>query len=213
MRIVTMCALALSLAATAAAQPPDETPSLSIRPLVFGSEQAFAAANTFDAVFGESRQPFFGGGIQVVLDGRIFVEADASRFKKTGERAFRSGGQNFRLGLPLTAEIRPLEITAGYRFHFAGMPRVIPYAAGGFGSYGYTETSPSSDPSENVDVRHSGVVLYGGAEFRLHRWIGVAAEVQYTHIPGILGSGGISLAAGEDDLGGVVGRVKFVVGR
>src|SRR5262249_4117034 len=123
MRTVTLCALALSLSAAAAAQPPgdrrrpaatasaDDAPPVSLRRLVMGAEQAFAAADTFDAVFGRSRQPFFGGGVQMVMNGRFFVEVGASRFKKDGERAFINDGQTFRLGLPLTAEIRPIEIT------------------------------------------------------------------------------------------------------
>jgi hypothetical protein len=225
MRALFLALLVLSSPTVAAAQPPDDrrpippppsaddTPTLSIRPFVMGAEQAFAAANTFDAAFGESRAPFFGGGVQVVIKGGAFVEAGASRFKKTGVRAFRNNGQNFSLGLPLTAEIRPFEITGGYRFHFASLRRVVPYGAAGFGSYGYNETSPSSDAGENVDTRHSGFVVNGGAEFRLHRWIGLAVDVQYTHIPGILGTGGISKLANETDLGGVAGRVKFVVGR
>jgi opacity protein-like surface antigen len=187
--------------------PPDDTPpTLSIRPFVVGTAEAFAATNTFEAAFGRSLQPFFGGGVQVVFADRFFVEAGASRFKKDGERAFRYNGQTFRLGLPLTATMTPFEITGGYRFHFGRMPRIVPYAAGGFGSYSYKESSPSSDPSENVDTRHSGFVLNGGVEFRLHRWVGVGVDAQYTHIPGILGTG-------ENDLGGIAGRVKFVVGR
>ena len=56
-------------------------------------------------------------------------------------------------------------------------------------------------------------MLNGGAEFRLHRWVGLGADVQYTHVPGILGLGGVSQQAGENDLGGVAVRVKLVVGR
>jgi len=228
MRTAGICMLVLAVSVSVAAQPPDDRrrpppptppptsdapPALSIRPFVMGAEQAFAAADTFDAVFGQSRQPFFGGGVQVVLHDRISIEVGASRFKKDGERAFFNDGQSFQLGLPLTAEIRPLEITGAYRFHFARTPRVVPYAGGGFGSYAYKETSPSSDPGEDVDIRHSGFVLNGGAEFRVHRWVGIAGDLQYTHIPGILGAGGISKAAGEDDLGGLAARVKLVVGR
>jgi len=41
----------------------------------------------------------------------------------------------------------------------------------------------------------------------------VAADVQYSRIKGILGDGGISEQVGEDDLGGVSLRFKFIVGR
>jgi hypothetical protein len=46
------------------------------------------------------------------------------------------------------------------------------------------------------------------------RWVGVAADVQYTHVPGILGgTGTVSQQANENDLGGISGRLKVIVGR
>ena len=188
-----------------------DDPSISIRPYVFGSVQSFTAVDTFDAVFGRSYDPFYGGGVQAVVSGTYFVELSASRFRQTGQRAFISGGQKFRLGIPLTATIVPFEVTGGYRFHFS--PRVRPYVAAGVGTYQYKETSTFNDPAENVDVRHTGFVVNGGAEFRAHRWIGVGAEVEYSHVPGILGTGGVSQQAGESDLGGVSTRLKLIVGR
>jgi outer membrane protein W len=208
-RILVLIA-GLALAAPAAAQDP---PSLSIRPFVMATEQSFAAITSFDATFGKTAFPFFGGGVQVVVMDGFFVEATASRFRQTGQRAFLSGGKSFQLGIPLTATITPLEISAGYRFRIPSLPRVRPYAAIGYGSYGYTETSDFAEPGEDVDTRHGGYLVNGGAEFRLHRWVGLAVDVQYTHVPGILGSGGVSQQAGESDLGGLAGRVKLVVGR
>jgi opacity protein-like surface antigen len=198
----------LALAAPVAAQ---DAPALSIRPFVMGAGQSFAAVDTFDAVFGRTYDPFFGGGVQVVIHDRVYFEGTASRFKQAGQRAFRSGGQSFKLGIPLTATIVPLEVTGGYRFHLS--PRLRPYVAAGVGSYGYKETSDFSDPAENVDVRHIGFVMNGGAELRLHRWVGLGADLQYTHVPGILGLGGVSQQAGENDLGGVAARLKLIVGR
>jgi opacity protein-like surface antigen len=206
--IAALMVFGCALAAPAAAQ---DEPSISIRPFAFGSVQSFAAVDTFDAVFGRSYDPFFGGGVQAVFGGTFYVELSASRFRQTGQRAFISGGQKFRLGIPLTATIVPFEVSGGYRFRFS--PRVRPYVAVGVGSYQYKETSTFSDPAEDVDVRHAGVLVNGGAEFRVHRWIGIGAEVEYSHVPGILGSGGVSLQAGEKDLGGVAGRLKLIVGR
>ena len=199
----------LALASPAAAQDP---PALSIRPFVMGAQQTFTASETFDAVFETTRGPFFGGGVQVVIADRIVIEAGASRFKQDGERVFRTNaGSIFRLGIPLTATIVPFELTGGYRFPVS--ERVRPYVAAGFGSYSYKETSEFADDPENLDVRKSGFVVNGGAEIRLHRWMAVAADVQYSRIKGILGDGGISEQVGEDDLGGVSLRFKFIVGR
>jgi hypothetical protein len=202
--------LGLTLAAPAAAQ---DEPSLSIRPFFLVTDQSFAAVDTFDAAFGKTYFPFFGGGGQVVFKGTYFVEITASRFQENGERSYFSGGKAFKLGIPLTATITPIEVTGGYRFRLPTLPRVRPYVAAGFGSYGYQETSSFADAGDNVDTRHAGFVVNGGAEFRLHRWIGVAVDVQYTHIPGILGTGGVSQQTGESDLGGVAARFKAIVGR
>jgi opacity protein-like surface antigen len=186
-----------------------EADGFSIRGLAFASFQQFAAKTTFDAVFDESSGQFFGGGVIVAQHG-VFLEVTLSHFDKTGQRAFLFNGDVFPLNIPLTATITPFEVAAGYRFNRRAS--VIPYAGGGFGSYGYKETSPSSAAGEDVDERHAGYLLVGGAEFRVARWVGVAADVQYTHIPGILGTSGLSKDAGESDLGGTAVRVKVLVG-
>jgi len=203
---------AVALPASVAAQPRDAD-ALSFRPFVMGTEQLFSATDTFDAVFGQSHQAFFGGGVQIVVKRRYFAEVVASRFRRTGERAFILNNQTFRLGLPLTAEVKPFEVIGGLRFDVRPNQRFVPYVGAGLGSYAYKESSPSSDPDENVDTRHRGFIVGGGVEFRLHRWIRLAVDEQYTHIPGILGLAGVSKAAAEDDLGGVALRVKIVVGR
>jgi hypothetical protein len=203
-----MLLIGVMLAAPVAAQ---DTPALSIRPFVLGAEQSFAAKETFKAAFDTAAAPFFGGGVQVVLLDRFIAEIGASRFRMTGQRAFRSGGKTFQLGIPLTATITPLEITGGYRFTLT--PRLRPYAAAGYGRYRYTETSDFADPGDNVDVRHGGAVVNGGVEFRLQRWIGASADVQYSRVLGILGTAGVSQQAGEKDLGGVAARFKLIVGR
>lgn len=208
-----MATLGLAITPTMlAAQPPDAD-TLSLRPFVMGTEQLFSATDTFEAVFGQAHQSFFGGGVQIVVKRRYFAEVVASRFRKTGERAFIFNNQTFRLGLPLTAEVTPLEVIGGLRFDVRPNQRFVPYFGAGLGTYAYKESSPSSDPEENVDTRHRGFIVGGGVEFQLHRWIRLDVDEQYTHIPGILGLAGVSKSAAEDDLGGVALRVKIVVGR
>jgi len=208
-RVSRVGLLALLLAAPAAAQQP---PRISLRPFVAVSEESFAAKNTFDAVFGTSHEPLWGGGLQVTERDRFYVELGASRFRQTGQRAFRtSDGQVFRLGIPLTATLTPLELTGGYRYR--RWRHVIPYGGVGVGWYRYKESSSFAADGENVDTRKTGAVVEGGAEIRLHRWVGVAVDARYTHVPGILGTAGISKDAGENDLGGVAARLKVIVGR
>ena len=215
MKALLALSLAVGVAAPVAAQArrpaQKETNALSIRGVGFFSSEQLAAKKTFDAIFGESSERLFGGGV-VVAERGLFFEVDFSRFSKTGQRAFLSNGQAFRLNIPLTATVTPVEVTGGYRFRFRRRPTIVPYAGAGFGSYGYKETSSFSDPGEEIDVRHVGYLVAGGVEFRLHRWVGVAGDVQYTHVPGILGTAGLSKDAGESDLGGTAVRVKVLVG-
>ena len=195
-----------------APRPRPTVPSISLRPFVMVTGQNFTAKKTFTAVFGQSVEPFFGGGLQVAFRNGLYVDVTASRFEKTGKRAFLSADDRpFRLGIPLTATITPFEATGGLRFR-PGYG-VVPYVGGGIGSYAYKEKSDFSEPAENVDVRHMGYLVAGGAEFRVHRWVGLSFDVQYTRISGILGTGGISKDAGETDLGGTAARLKILVGR
>jgi opacity protein-like surface antigen len=199
-------------------QPPP--PALSIRPFALATAESMAAKETFNAIFDTSLAPFFGGGVQAVVFDRFVIEVAASRFRKNGERAFISNGETFRLGIPLTATITPLEITGGYRFRLRTLPRVRPYAAAGWTTYAYKEESDFADPTAapparavDVDTRHSGWTANGGVEVRVHRWIGVGIDARYSRVTGILGTGGVSQQAGENDLGGVGAGVKLIVGR
>jgi hypothetical protein len=224
----TMMVLALGLASPAAAQRPTQPPRpaprrplpplppeppISFRPFVMGSEEAFAATETFKAIFGKSYGPFLGGGLQVAFHGKYYVEVGASRFQQTGERAFRNNGQNFNLGIPLTATITPLEITAGYRFRPRQLRRLRPYLGGGFTSYAYKEVSDFADADGNLTTRHGGLVGVAGVEFRVHRYAGISADMEASHVTGILGQQGISKDVGESNLGGIAARFRLIIGR
>lgn len=210
MKMKTLCALCVlcgCFASPAHAQ-------ISVRAFGDASEEAFAAVQTFEAIFGQSTQPLFGGGVEVTLfKDRVFVDLGASQFKKTGDRVFRNGGQVFHLGIPMQVTLTPLELTGGYRFHLRRHAWLIPYAGAGVGWYRYRETSDFANDDENVDTKHAGFVFHGGLEFRVHRWVGFGTELVFTHVPGIIGSSGLSLDVGEKDLGGVAGRFRVVIGK
>ena len=219
MRLTLALVLTLATASPLAAQtrrpqarrPAVPAPAVSFRPFFLVSAEQPAANKTFEAVFGQSLQQFWGGGVQVALRSGFYVEVEASRFKKTGQRAFVFNGQAFRLGIPLSATIMPLELSAGYRFKVS--PRLLPYAGGGIARYSYTETSDFSDTGEDVDATHTGYLVLGGVEVRAHRWVGVSVDVQYTQVTGILGGAGVSKEFGESNLGGTAVRLKVLVGR
>jgi hypothetical protein len=193
---------------------------VAFRPFGLVSGEAFTARNTFNTVLGQRFEPMWGGGLDVAFRDGIYLDVAVSHFSKTGQRAFFAGGQGFGLGIPLTVTLTPVEVTAGYRFQLSS-PRLVPYVGGGAGSYGYREESGTTglSPSEiasgaaTFDRRHIGYLAVGGVEIRLGRWVGVAGDVQYTRVPGILGSGGVSQQAGESDLGGVAVRGRVIIGR
>jgi opacity protein-like surface antigen len=211
--VLLTCATSLPLAAQTrrATSDPADVPVMSFKPFFLATTEWLAAKQTFDAVFGQSREPFWGGGVQVALRSGVYVEISASRFRKTGQRADVFNGQTFPLAIPLTATLTPLEVTGGYRFRL--WPMVIPYAGIGISRYAYVETSDFASAADNVDTAHVGYLVVGGAEFRVHRWVGVGADVQYTRVTGILGGGGISAELGENNLGGTALRLKVMVGR
>lgn len=206
---------------------PADVPAISFRPFVDIGIEQFTASKTFDAVFADTASPLWGGGLQVALwRGRVYAELGVSRLLKengelVGERAFVSGGTAYRLGIPLRSTIDSFDVVGGYRFYVSR--HLIPYVGAGVGNYHYTEESDFADPSQNVDATHRGFIFDGGVEVRIMRWIGVAGDARYTHVPGILGIGGVSQQFAEDttnskrdrekDLGGWTLRLKLVVGR
>lgn len=195
----------------APARTVSNAPSFSIRPFFQANAEALAARQTFDAVTGRRLAPFWGGGVEIDLARQYFVEISVSRFSKTGQRVFVSDGQAFPLGIPLTAKITPFEVAGGYRFVNRGS--IVPYVGAGVGRYAYSETSDFADASENVDASHAGLLVFGGAEFRVHRWINVGVDAHFTRVTGILGDGGASREFGETDLGGTGIRFRVLVGR
>jgi hypothetical protein len=197
--------LAFIVAAPAGAQ------SVAFRPFFAVSGEQLAAKSSFDAVLGGSFQPFLGGGVSIVLPQGVWIDASITRFEKTGQRAFDNDGQVFRLGIPLTIAITPIEVSGGYRFKTS--PRLWAYLGAGVGSYGYDETSSDATGGDNLSTRHTGFLLIGGVEGRVQKWISLSGDVQYTRVTGILGTAGISKELGENDLGGIGVRFRVLVGK
>jgi hypothetical protein len=218
---VVACALFASpLVTTASAQatPRPTTASRPSRNVQIGGYAMvgrvnLAAVESFDAILGETSGPIFGGGARVGLPFGLFVDVGAWQFRGEGERVFVSNGVVYPLNVPVEITMTPLEITGGWRFRVPRVARLTPYVGGGLTSMRYRETSAFSSESENVDETFSGYHLMGGAELRLMRWIGAAAEVTWTTVPESIGQGGVSAAFNEDDLGGTTVRFKITIGR
>lgn len=172
----------------------------------------FAAADTFDAVLGDSRGQDFGGGVSLT-QGPAYIDITARRFNKSGQRVFvTDGGQVFPLGVATDVTMTPLEIAAGWRFK-PRFGRVIPHLGVGYTRLRYEETSEFADEDEDVSAWFNGFHLVGGLEVRASRWIGIGADVVWTSIPDGLGDGGASRAFGESNLGGTSVRLNVIIGR
>jgi hypothetical protein len=170
---------------------------------------AWLAHDTFNAVLGSSGEPVFGGGGQVRVHGRIFVEGSVERFQRTGQRVFIANSQVFKLGISDTVRVIPVAVTLGYRHDDRHMTS---YVGGGIGRYFYEERSAFADSSENPSERFTSYHALVGVEFGHRAWLRTAVEVQFTSVPGALGSSGTAAAFGEHNLGGVQVRLKLLAG-
>jgi hypothetical protein len=169
----------------------------------------FAAQNSFQAVTGQGGGAFFGGGAEVRIGNGLFLGGSIDRYSKTGQRVVVFDRQVFGLDVPNTITLVPMTATAGWRFEHTS---ATPYVGGGIGRVLYKENSSFADPAENVDTRFTSYHVLGGVEFR-NGWVATAFEVEYSRIPDAIGFGGASAAFQESNLGGVVGRIKILVGR
>lgn len=174
----------------------------------------FMATESFDAILGTTSGPIFGGGARVGLPwGGLFADVGAWRFHADGERAFVFNNQVIPLGVPLDVSVTPIEISAGWRFRIRQLPKLSPYAGGGLTAMKYHESSEGSTASEDVDETFSGFHLFGGAEYKVSRWLGVAGEASWTTVPNAIGESGVSAAFDETNLGGTTLRFKVTIGR
>jgi opacity protein-like surface antigen len=169
----------------------------------------FAAKHSFQTVTGQGGDGFFGGGGGVRLGNGFFLNASIDRFTQGGERVFVMDNQVFKLGVPVSITLTPMAVTSGWRFVH---DRATPYVGAGIGRIRYEESFRFADATENVDARFTSYHVLGGVEVR-NGWVATAFEVEYSRVPDALGIGGASAAFQESDLGGLVARVRVLVGR
>lgn len=211
--VFALVAAADPVAAQSRPRPAPQSRSFQIGGYGMFGLMNLTAVETFDAVLGQSSGNIYGGGATLGLPlGGLFVDVGAWRFTQVGERVFVNNREVFRLGIPVTITITPLELTAGWKFRRRNS-RLVPYAGGGVTMYGYKETSSFSTPSEDVDERFNGYHVMGGVEYKVMRWLGLGGEAAWTTIPDAIGTGGASKAFGDTDLGGASFRAKITIGR
>lgn len=206
--VLALLTLAAPLSVVHPAEAQGVEPRFGFRGLVDVGPQIFAAHDTFDAILGTEWGTFVGGGGQVRWNNLV-LEVTASQFKRTGERVFIADGELFRLGIPTTITLRPIEFTAAYRL--PSLWRFRPYAGGGFGKQRYKETSAFAGPSEDLKRSDTSYHVAGGTEFRIWRWIAAGAEIRYRAVRDAIGEAGVSKEYGESDLGGTSVRMRVIV--
>jgi opacity protein-like surface antigen len=172
-----------------------------------------AAKDSAQALFGSSGGVTFGGAVRYTAWRGAFVSAGFRTFSKDGERVFllSPGGTIQKLGFPVSVELRPILLMAGYRFRNGEL--VVPYAAIGAALTSYTETSTVAGESFDSDGSKTGFVGAAGVEVG-RGMFRVGAEFGYSTVSGASGLGGVSKIYGEDDIGGfhVIGKVAVAFG-
>jgi hypothetical protein len=172
----------------------------------------FTASETFNAVLGSGSGTDFGGGLSVT-EGPGFLDVGARRYSKTGQRVFVTDTREvFELGIPAKVTMTALDITTGWRFRPL-LNRIRPHLGAGYTGLRYEESSEFADSAENIKEWFNGFHVVGGGEVRLHRLVGVTAEVVWTSIADAIGENGASKAFDENNLGGTSARLKLVIGR
>lgn len=194
--------------------PPPQSGSVQVGGFAMLGWMTMTASESFDTIVGSHASPIYGGGARIGLPwGGLFAEVGAWRYHESGERVFVSNGTTFPLGIHSDVTMTPLELSAGWRFRVRKRPRLTPYAGGGYTSMRYQETADFSASGDDVDENFNGFHVFGGAEYKVSKWLGLAAEADLTDVPNAIGESGVSSVFNEDNLGGFSFRFKLTIGR
>jgi opacity protein-like surface antigen len=176
-----------------------------------------SADDSFTAILGTSSGQVFGAGAELMFRSGIFVRGDASYFGDDGERVEMVDGEIVPLGIALSLSLTPVEFSGGYRlpaykFGRRGQITLVPCVGAGAGVVRYHEETDDAHPGEKVTERFTSYHVLLGLDAPLGRRVAIGAEFRRRWVPGGLGTGGISQALGETDLGGsaVLTRVRII---
>jgi opacity protein-like surface antigen len=179
--------------------------------LTYGSIN-FSADDTFESALGSASAPIYTAGGQVLFPNGVYVEATAGKMEEDGQRVIVDGsGQLVFTGQPLVVTLRPIEVTAGWRY--SGWWYVAPYAGAGYSAYRFQELTASAGPGENIDERFNGFHVLGGVEFLARRWLAIGGELAWSSVPDAIGDRGRSAFFDESNLGGTTLRIKLTIGQ
>lgn len=174
---------------------------------------SIASPKSFDAVFGSHTTTAPGLGVDAInIWKHFFVRIDGSRSTLSGERVVIFNDEVFKLGIPLEAELTPIEFGGGWRFSSKNpQVRFAPYVGVSAITLKYKETSSFAESGENVDEVYNGVGVFGGVDVRVASKIFAGAEAQYRSINSKPGPDSAAASFNEKNLGGMVLRVRVGV--
>jgi opacity protein-like surface antigen len=207
---VLAAALLVGLAAPSSAQD-----QITFRGFADAGLTLFTARQSFKAIFGEPYGTVFGGGIEVGLTRNFFVSVAASRFRRTGHRVFVFQNEVFKLDVPDTITVTPLELSGRYRLGGIRTGTFTPYVGGGIGWHRFAETSGHSTTADDVTATHTGYHVLAGVETPIRNWIAAAVDAQLSTVPDAIGGTASSVGSvyNEHNLGGFTVRARIIVGR
>jgi hypothetical protein len=216
---VLMCAVVAGSAAPAWAQDaaaPKKASwgsQLGLRAFGHFEWQNMTAKDSFEAVTGKTRLQGPGGGVEVQRLWRgVFVRASLTRMVETGERVFVFNNEVISLGIPLEVTLTPIDLAAGWRLKPLTSRGIVPYAGAGMVVLKYKETSDADASTEGVSESYKGLVIFGGLEVPVWRFVSLGGEVGWRQI-NVPHPGGALEAFNEKDLGGVTMRVMLSIRR
>ena len=210
------------------AAPKSAAAHQSIGAVVFAAIDlnVFAASKTYQAVFGSSTIPGYGGGADITgLWRDLFVRAAVTRVTKTGSRVFVNGPDVFPLNNePAKLTLTPIEIGAGWRFtlkpskpsktsRVSKPSRLTPYVGAAALIEPYKVDYPTS-PDLNESQTFFGGNFFGGVQYAITKVLIVGGEAQYRLLPNALKSDLASSVANvynESQGGGFTARVTIGV--
>jgi|SRR5215471_1623682 len=208
---VTVLFAAAALAVPSLARAGD--PPLGVQAFAAIDFNVFSASKTYDAIFGSSTIPGYGGGADVTgLWKNLFIRFDVTRVTKTGSRVFVDGGQVFNLNQPAKLSLTPIQIGAGWRFVTKNV-KFTPYAGGGVLIQPY-RVEYSLSPDLNESETFTGGTIFGGVDYAISKVLFVGGEGQFRILPNALQSSLASSAANaynETNGGGFTGRIVIGV--
>jgi hypothetical protein len=181
--------------------------------LLFG-RQSQSASDSFVAILGRSSGLVWGAGVELTFGSGLFARADISFFGTQGQRVELVDGDIVPLGIPVSISLNPIEFSGGFRWPALALGgrwdvKLVPFVAAGAGVLRFREQTDEQHPEESAHEAHSSAHVLVGLDVPLGEQMAFGVELARRWVPDGLGTGGVSRALGDTDLGGSTVRVRI----